>query len=59
MARRYRLTFEFVDTKEQAEEFCNNENKNRYIREHHKAHYTPWTSQDGSEHKYIVWYVTK
>ena len=59
MSQRYKLTFKFVDTEEHAKRFCDNENKNRYIRRYHKACYTPWVSRDGSEHKFIVWYVTK
>lgn len=59
MAARYRRTFTFVDTEEQAIAFCNKENKNRYIRQHHKATYILWTSKDGLTYKYIVWYVTK
>jgi len=59
MAYRYRKTFKFFDTEEQAKIFCNNENLNSYIRKNHEAHYTPWSSQDGTENKYIAWYVTK
>lgn len=59
MARRYRRTFKFVDTEEEAKKICDNENKNRYIREHHKADYTRWRSQDGTEKKFVVWYSTK
>ena len=61
MANRYRWTFKFFDTEEQAELFCNNENENAnsYVRKNHKAHHTPWSSQDGTENKYIAWYATK
>lgn len=59
MAKRYRMTFEFFDTKEQAEKFCDEENKDYYIRKHHPAHYTPWSSSDGTEHKFLAWYATK
>lgn len=59
MANRYKMTFKFFDTEEQAEKFCNNENLNNYIRKNHKAHYTPWSSQDGTENKYVACYVTK
>lgn len=59
MARRYRSTFQFFDTEEQAERFCNNENLNSYIRKNHTAHYTRWSSQDGKENKFVAWYVTK
>lgn len=59
MARRYITTFQFFDTEDQAREFCNRENMNRYIKQHHKAHYTPWSSKDGRENKFVAWYVTK
>lgn len=59
MAARYRMTFEFFDTEDQAQVFCNRENTNSYIRKHHKAHYTPWSSQNGREHKFVAWYATK
>ena len=59
MARRYRTTFEFFDTENQAIAFCSKENQNSYIKKNHTAHYTPWSSQDGSENKFIAWYVTK
>lgn len=56
---RYRKTFKFCETENEAKRFCESENKNRYIRKHHPAHYTPWSSQDGKEHKFIAWYFTK
>ena len=56
MARRYRMTFDFVDTEEEAKAFCDTQNKNYYLRKKHPAHYTPWVSQDGREHKFVVWY---
>jgi hypothetical protein len=59
MATRYRETFMFFDTEAQAKAFCDNENLNPYIRKHHAAGYTPWSSHDGTENKYIAWYVTK
>ena len=37
MARRYKTTFQFFDTENQAQEFCDKENQNYYIRKHHKA----------------------
>lgn len=57
MARRYKTTFQFFDTENQAQEFCDKENQNYYIRKHHKASYTPWSSTDGKEHKFVAWYV--
>ena len=59
MASRYKRTFEFVDTEEQAKKICNNKNKNRYVRKHHKAIYTLWESQDGTERKFVVFYSMK
>lgn len=56
---RYRKTFKFCETEDEAKRFCESENKNRYIRKHHPAHYTSWSSQDGKEHKFIAWYFTK
>ena len=47
----YKKTFEFFDTKQQAEAFCAARRKQR-----RKAHMTPWTSTDDMEHKFIVWY---
>lgn len=56
---KYRKTFEFFDTEEQAQAFCDTENKSAspYVRKKYPAHYTPWSSQDGKEHKFIAWYV--
>lgn len=59
MAKRYKRTFKFFDTEDQAQIFCNNENLNNYIRKNHKALYTTWSSQDGKENKFVVWYATK
>ena len=61
MAKRYNKTFKFFDTETQAKEFCDRENRNSsdYIRKKHPAHYAPRSGQDGTEHKFIVWYVTR
>ena len=59
MAGRYKVSFKFFDTEEQAQKLCNNENTNYYIRKKHPAYYTPWTSRDGKEHKFVAWYYTK
>ena len=56
---RYRLTCQFFDTEDQAKSFCDRENQNRYLKKNHPAHYTTWTSQDRTEHKFIAWYYTK
>lgn len=57
--KRYRHTFDFFDTEEQARKFCEAFNKRNtaYIRKKHPAHYAPWTSQDGKAHKYVAFYV--
>ena len=57
--KRYQKTFKFFNTEEQAKTFCDNENSKNsyYLRKNHPATYTTWTSMDGKEHKFIVWYV--
>ena len=56
--RQLNLTFQFVDTEEQAKDLVNSiqANQNAYRKKHHKPSYTPWTSTDGKEHKFVVWY---
>ena len=57
--KKYRLTFDFTETEEQAKALCNriNSNYSYYMRKNHPAHYTPWTAQDGtSEKHFVVWY---
>lgn len=56
--KKYRYTFEFFDTAEQAQNYCDliNKNYSYYMRKNHAAHYTPWTSQDGKTKKYVVFY---
>lgn len=58
---RWRLTFKFFDTEKEAYDFCNRlwDESSYYVRKHYAAHYTPWESLDGKEHKFIVWYYTK
>lgn len=57
MARKFKKWFEFFDTEAEAIAFCDRENRtgSYYKRTHYKAIYTPWTSLDGTEHKYIAW----
>lgn len=63
-AYRYRYTFKFVDTLEQAraEVARLNTIATRYIRKNKPAHFTPWESRNNEgeviEQKYIVWYYT-
>lgn len=47
----HRRTFEFFSTEQQAAAFVAARKK-----QHRKAYLTPWTSADGTEHKFIVWY---
>ena len=47
----HQSTFHFVDTEEQAKNFVEQRRKQR-----RKAWYTPWSSADGKESKFIVWY---
>lgn len=58
---RYTKTFEFCDTEEQAKALCHRRNceATSYVRNHHPAYYTPWSSQDGKEHKFVVWYYVR
>lgn len=55
---KYQLTYNILDTEEEARMFCDNENKcaTRHIRTKHPAHYANWDSNDGAEHKFIAWY---
>lgn len=52
-------SFTFVDTEDEAKELCKNIQKrqNSYRKRWHKPHYTPWSSSDGKEHKFVVWYT--
>lgn len=57
--KRYRLTFEFTETREQAQELCDriNASYTRYMRTHHPAHFTPWEAQEEKSNKrFVVWY---
>lgn len=56
MARRYQYGFQFFDSEAAAKAFCAECNCNPYIRRKHPAHYTPWSSSDGKEHKFVAWY---
>ncbi len=59
MNRRYNLWYIFADTEAEARAICERENSTgtAYKRKHHPAAYTPWSSADGTEHKFIVWTV--
>lgn len=56
--KKYRCTFDFVETEVEAIKKCEIINKGLtyYMRKHKPAHYTPWRSADGKEDKFVVWY---
>lgn len=58
--KKYRLTFCFQDTEEEARSFCaliNEFNVTAYMkRAGYTAHYTPWTSADGQAKKFVCFY---
>lgn len=55
---RYRQTFQFAETEAEAKAFCDAENRagSAYKRKKYPASYTPWTSSDGKEQKFVCWY---
>lgn len=61
MAKRYRETFQFFKTEEEARAFCDKQNAaaTKYAREKHPAHYTEWRKPNayGGERGFVVWYV--
>lgn len=59
MRRVYRDVFEFVDTEQEAIDFCSRKNAGytTYMRRKHPSHYTPWSSADGTESKFVCWYM--
>ena len=57
--KKYRLTFEFAETREQAQALCEKINANHtyYMRKNHPAKFTPWKASDGdSKYNFVVWY---
>lgn len=52
---RTRLTYKLFDTEDAARDFCDRENRT-HPRRKNRAHYTPWSSSDQQEHKFIAWY---
>lgn len=53
------VTYDFVNTESEAMNLCEQiaTTYSPYMRRTYKApHYTTWTSLDGNEHKYVVWY---
>lgn len=55
---KYRMTFEFVDTEQEAKERCvyYDSHATSYMRRHHPATYTPWENEARTMRKFIVWY---
>ena len=55
--RKYRATFDFVKTEEQAQAALQayRDNATPYVRKRYPGCYTPWESQDGTEHLFVVW----
>ena len=53
------LDFMFVDTIEQAKQLVSSIRKkqNTYRNKYYPPHFTPWESQDGKEHKFVVWFA--
>jgi hypothetical protein len=51
-------TFEFKDTEEEAKELCSwiRKHQSAYMNKHHAPRYTDWTSENGKEYKFVVWY---
>lgn len=62
MSKKYRLTFEFVETEEEARVLTTRYNRDstKYMRENKPSHYTPWEARDAegnvTESKFIVWH---
>lgn len=56
--QKYRLTFQFKETMEEAQTFCEQINKamSYYMRKNKPAHFTPWRSQDGTKNLFLCWY---
>lgn len=50
--------FEFADSEQQAQKIRERvtATQSRYMKKHHPVKVTPWTSQDGKENKFVVWY---
>lgn len=56
---RYRKTFEFAETQEQAKALCErlNASASQYIRKNKPATFTSWQSKDKNDKAhYVVWY---
>lgn len=58
MMKKLQLGFDFVNTEDLAKRQVEHINKtqNAYRRKKYPSHYTEWTSTNGKEHAFIVWY---
>ena len=56
--KRYRLTFDFFDTREEAEKEKENilKNANYYYKKNKTISIQDWTSEDKTESKILMWY---
>ena len=59
MDKKYKRTFEFFDTEDEAKEFCKDRNINHHAGSENMATWTPWENKDRTEQKFVVWYSTK
>ncbi|MBQ2183728.1 MAG: hypothetical protein II399_03755 [Lachnospiraceae bacterium] len=57
----YKKVFAFVDTEKDAKFLCESIKKfsSSYVKKKYPPSYTPWTSSDGKEKKFVVWYHVK
>ena len=58
MKNKYYRSFYFANTEGEARQAVERLNRNAspYMRRNHPAAYTPWTSLDGSQTLFCVWY---
>ena len=55
--KKYYSTFDFTETREEAEQIAANYTRTAtpYQRKAHPAHITPWTPNDNSRARFVVW----
>lgn len=56
--RRLQLTFQLLPTEEKAKQFVEITKRvsTPYCNKKYPPHYSEWTSSNGKEHAFIVWY---
>lgn len=56
--KKYRLTFDFFNTRKEAENFVDNllKQANNYYKRNKRISIQDWESQDKTEQKILVWY---